>query len=431
MARLAFSLERRPEAVLVPGAVDAGHVIVSRVQTAGELAAALAAHEIDLAVVSATRARLTRELVVAAETAGTRLVVLAVSADEHTVAAQAGGPDALSEPASWRELEEVLATTAASGPPTTEGAGLRGEASVVAVWGPAGAPGRSSLAIAMAAELADLGRTVALIDADTHGGSVAVWLGLLDEVPGFASACRLAGNDALSRAEFDRVAHYVPVRRGVLAVLTGIARPSRWPELSGERVARTIDAVAGWFDDVVIDVGFNLEADEEIVSDFLAPRRNAATLSALERATRVVAVGLADPVGLSRLMRHHPDAVAAAPGARHSVVANRVRPGVAGAAAEGQVAQALHRFGGIAAAALVPDDPAAFDAAMLRASPLGTVAPRSPARLAIRAFVEQAVLGLEPQSSRRGRRSPGRGGARRVPSRVVHATLDLSRVDPQ
>lgn len=430
MANLAFSLERRQESTLLPGALAHGHVVVARVQTAGELGAALAAREIELAVVSATRLRLTGQLVAAAHAAGTRLVVLAESDDERAVAAAAGCGEVLPEPGSWGELEQLLANRAV--PVAGDGGASRaGHASVIAVWGPTGAPGRTSLAISIAAELADLGHDVALLDADTYGGSVAIWLGLLDETPGFAAACRLAGNEALTRPEFDRVAQYVPLRRGALAVLTGVARASRWPELGSERVTRTIDSVAGWFDHVVIDAGFNLETDEEIASDFLAPRRNAATLAALERATQLVSVGLGDPIGLSRLMRLQPEARTAAPGARHTVVVNRVRPGPIGSPPESRLTHALHRFAGITPAAHVPDDPAAFDAALLQGVPLVRAAPRSAARTAIRALVEGELLGLEPVRSRRARRRDARTVTAQVGAAASAATLDLRRVNPQ
>ena len=61
---------------------------------------------------------------------------------------------------------------------------------LVAVWGPTGAPGRTTVAVTLAAELAALGRETILADADTYGGSVAQVLGLLDEAPGLAAAAR-------------------------------------------------------------------------------------------------------------------------------------------------------------------------------------------------------------------------------------------------
>jgi MinD-like ATPase involved in chromosome partitioning or flagellar assembly len=432
VAQLALSLDRKAEDALLPGALQAGHAVVARVQTAGELSTVLAAHEIDLAVVSATRTRLTPQLRAAAAATGTRLVVLAATADEREVAARAGAVEVLPEPTSWAELERLLSAQAVPAPGGGDEA-RPAEASVIAVWGPTGAPGRTSLAISIAAELAALGNAVALIDADTYGGAVAPWLGLLDETPGFAAACRLAGNDALTRAEFDRVAQYVPVPRGALGVLTGIARPSRWPELSGERVGRTLGAVAGWFDHVVVDVGFNLEADEEIASDLFAPRRNAATLTVLESATQLVSVGLADPLGLSRLLRGQTDAAAAAPRARHTLVVNRVRASVLGGNPGGQIAAALQRFGGVTPAALIPDDPQAFDAAMLAAAPLAAAAPRSPAREAIRELVHGALLGLPQPAPARRRRTPKAGRVKAPAQAGVQraANIDLSGVDAQ
>ena len=59
---------------------------------------------------------------------------------------------------------------------------------VVAVWGPAGAPGRTTVAIGVADEAARLGVSTLLADADPYGGTVAQTLGLLDESAGLALA---------------------------------------------------------------------------------------------------------------------------------------------------------------------------------------------------------------------------------------------------
>src|SRR4029453_12991860 len=68
---------------------------------------------------------------------------------------------------------------------------------LVAVWGPTGAPGRTTIAVNLAAEAALLGRSALLADADTYGGAVAQVLGLLDEAPGLAGAARSANNGQL------------------------------------------------------------------------------------------------------------------------------------------------------------------------------------------------------------------------------------------
>ena len=59
--------------------------------------------------------------------------------------------------------------------------------------GSAGAPGRTTVAVNLAAELARLGQPTVLVDADTYGGCVAQSLSLLDEAPGLAAATRSAG----------------------------------------------------------------------------------------------------------------------------------------------------------------------------------------------------------------------------------------------
>uniref|UniRef100_UPI0037847866 CpaE family protein n=1 Tax=Pseudolysinimonas sp. TaxID=2680009 RepID=UPI0037847866 len=249
------------------------------------------------------------------------------------------------------------------------------------VWGPGGAPGRTSLAIALAGELAASGRSVALADADTHGAAVAPSLGLLDEAPGFAAACRLAGTNALTAAELDRVAS---VHRSGIRVLTGIGRPARWPELTPARIAGVLDAVRSWAGITVVDVAAGLEQDEELVSDVAAPRRNAATLEVLRGADRVIAVGAADPVGLARFLRGHAELLEHVAPDRVTVVANKVRSGAVGLDPAGQVRATLERFGGVAPAHLIPWDPAGFDAALLSGRTLVDVAPRSPARAVIR-----------------------------------------------
>jgi MinD-like ATPase involved in chromosome partitioning or flagellar assembly len=277
----------------------------------------------------------------------------------------------------------VTATATVTAPlqPTATAAineGARVLPRVIAVWGPAGAPGRTTIAIGLAAELAARGHSVCLIDADTYGGTVAPALGLLDESPGFAAACRLAGADTLTAAELDRVAQTASSASGApFSVLTGIGRPHRWPELSARRVTAVLDQCRHWRSIVIVDAGFNLEGDEEVSSDLVAPRRNGATIAALRVADAVVAVGAADPIGLARLLRTHADLLETVETAKVRIVANRVRASVLGIDPHGQVRQSLDRFAGIRDAVLIDDDQDAADAALLTARPVPAAAPRS------------------------------------------------------
>jgi MinD-like ATPase involved in chromosome partitioning or flagellar assembly len=228
---------------------------------------------------------------------------------------------------------------------------------------------------------------------------------MLDEAPGFAAACRLAGSDALTNDEFERIAQRYESPLGGFWVLTGIGRPSRWPELSAERVAGTIRQCRSWVDYTVLDTGSSLENDEEISSDLFAPRRNAATVTAVHEADHVVAVGSADPVGLSRFLRSHVDLLEAVSTHSVTVVMNRIRASAIGMNPNGQVTQTLSRFGGIESPVLVPYDMNAVDGAVLSGRTLADSAPRSPARAAIRDFVASRLLPepVAPERSFRGR----------------------------
>ena len=392
-----------------------GHRVVAGCADADALAPRIGVAQPEVVIAAASPPHLSARLVAACDAHGVRLVVVGDSARERRFAAGIGVVDPVPGPPAWTLLTPGSGIpVAAPNPPGlmrvpphpgADVAGAAGAAgaggvgavaeettrrphrdavergSVIAVWGPGGAPGRTSLAIALAAELAATGASVALADADTHGAAVAPSLGLLDEAPGFAAACRLAGTGALTSAELDRVATQ---HRGEFRVLTGIGRPARWPELTAERVGGVLDAVRGWVAATVVDVAASLEQDEELVSDVAAPRRNAATVEALRRADRVVAVGAADPVGLARFLRGHAELLEHVPPDRITVVINKVRASVIGLDPAAQVRATLERFGGIAPAHLIPWDAAGFDAALLRGRSLGEAASRSPARAVIR-----------------------------------------------
>lgn len=402
MSRLAFAVPLAVEDRLADNCRRYGHEIVARCDGADELAALLAERRADAAVVAASPRYLTARLLAEADLAGVRVVGLAGNEADRRHASALGLYELVDAASEWHEVEALLVGAPASvprAPILTEGT-----ASVIAVWGPGGAPGRTSIAITVAAELAASGHSVVLVDADTYSGTIAPALGLLDESPGFAAACRLAGAGAFTAAEFDRIAQpFGSAQRG-FRVLTGIGRPHRWPELSAQRVAAVLAALRQWMEYVVVDTGFNLERDEEISTDLHAPRRNAATLTALREADQVIAVGAADPVGLSRFLRAHVDLLETVTTDKILVVMNRVRASAIGLNPGGQVAETLYRFGGISSPTLVPYDRTAFDAALLGASTLTDAAGRSAARQALRELVTRSILDPSPVSARRGLR---------------------------
>ncbi|MET0640991.1 MAG: chromosome partitioning protein [Jiangellaceae bacterium] len=268
---------------------------------------------------------------------------------------------------------------------------------LVAVWGPTGAPGRTTIAVNLAAEAALLGRSALLADADTYGGAVAQVLGLLDEAPGLAGAARSANNGQLDLPTLARHARQLTPR---LRVLTGITRTERWPEIRPAALEVVWALARGLAELTVVDCGFCLEQDEELSFDTAAPRRNGATLTTIEQADLVVAVGSADPVGLQRLVRGLSDLREAVPGVDVHVVVNRMRPSVVGPDPERQVRSALERYAGVLRATLVPEDRAAVDAAMLRGRSLAEVAPKSAAGQAVSRLASE-LLGVSHAPRRR------------------------------
>ena len=162
--------------------------------------------------------------------------------------------------------------------------------------------------------------------------------------------------------------------------------------MSAQRVAATLQQCRQWVDFTVVDTGFSLEHDEEISSDLFAPRRNAASITALREADRVIAVGAADPVGLSRFLRAHVDLVETIAEGRVVVAMNKLRASAIGLNPIGQVTQTLSRFGGIESAAMIPYDAQALDAAILSGRTLVDAVPKSQVRVAIRDLVISRLL---------------------------------------
>ncbi|MFF2633918.1 CpaE family protein [Microbacterium sp. NPDC058021] len=335
---------------------------------------------------------------------GVRIVPLLGDAGDDRLAGLYG----LAGPLPLADAPGIAAALAAGDVPAPAPAVPR-SGRVIAVWGPTGAPGRSTVAVELAVELARDGRRVGLIDADTHAPSLALALGIADEGPGFAAACRQAEHDTLTPAELSRVS--VALGRGV-EVLTGLNRPGRWPELSDQRVTAALGVCRTWTDETVVDVAASLERDEEIVSDLAGPRRNAATLAAVREADLVVAVASADPVGIARFVRGHAELRATIGATPVVVVVNRLRGGVLGVDPRGQVRATLERFCGIREVWFLPHDQKAADAAMLAARPVLDVAGRSALSAGVRRLVGEAVAPsapVAPTTSRPRRARSGRG----------------------
>lgn len=236
---------------------------------------------------------------------------------------------------------------------------------LVVVWGPAGAPGRTTVATNLAWEVARRQVAVVLADLDPYGGSVAQQLGILDEVSGLLSASRLAASGQLDE-------RFASVCRGVgehLAVVTGLPRADRWREVRAAQVDQLL-ARARDVGHVVVDTGFSLE-DEAGYDLGGRPGRNALTLAALEAADEVVVVGAADPVGLARLARGLVDLRDRVGGVPVRVVVNRMRGSIGWS--EKEIAGMVEGFSRVAGMHFLPEDRAGLDRALVSGRPVAEV----------------------------------------------------------
>jgi MinD-like ATPase involved in chromosome partitioning or flagellar assembly len=447
------AVSHRWEADLVTSLeASAGLTVVRRCADVADLLAAASAGLADVAIVSADLRALDRDALHHLARHGVRTAGAVAPGDEPAERRlrQLGLQVVVRSDAETHELEQALAEleespdveAAASGPrdglvdpgpldvpgadgrhdplprggplPRGDGSGAVGERGpfgadawqpveqcrVIAVWGPTGAPGRTTVALGLAAELAHRGARTLLVDADTYGSSVAQSLALLDEAPGMAAAARAADQGSLDLPALARVAPEAAPR---LRVLTGVPRPDRWPELRAAAVENVLTVARQLAELVVVDCGFSIEDDEELSYDTLAPRRNAATLTTLEQADELLVVGSADPIGLQRLVRAVQD-VGSVPSPTPRVVVNKLRASSVGSRPERRVTEALGRFAGMEDLHFLPWDQASLDGAMFAGCSLVEFAPQSELRRAIAALASRFTAAPEPARRRLRRR---------------------------
>ncbi|WP_154795174.1 AAA family ATPase [Occultella kanbiaonis] len=423
---LVAAIAAAPGLSVVRRCADTAELLAAALAGLGSVAVVDADFEVDRPLISRLRAAGTRTLVLCDPDAvdrHTRLGALAVAPDGDllgAVTALADGADDDTDRtaerfdavigAGWDDPGGPSADVPQHGPtaePTEPGAvtgavadsGEGAPGRVVVVWGPSGAPGRTTIAVNLAAELAAAGEPTLLVDADIWGASVAQVLGVLDEFAGLAAAVRAADHGTLDAAALARLTPWVSQD---LRVLPGLARPGRWREVSGASLDVLWDQARRLSRWVVIDAPV-LVPDDESGFD-LGPARNAVAASAFSAADELVVVGAAEPIGVERLVQALLDLDDVAPtGLSRTVLVNRVRATAAGPRAAASVGEALARFAGVSDPVLVPDDRPMCDRALLAGTAWAEAAPRSAAREVVR-DVARALRDRAGQ----GARAPGR-----------------------
>ena len=178
--------------------------------------------------------------------------------------------------------------------PVVEEGGPEGRTLVV--WGTPGAPGRSTLALNLARQMADAGSPVTLIDADITAPSLLLMTGLPVEASGLAAAVALRNRGELdARALADLSSKIGPN----LSLLTGLTRADRWRQLTTEAVSDVLRA-ARRNGDVVVDLSSGFTDEDPSLMSFV-PSPEDINLGLARQADALVLVGRADAVGLMRL----------------------------------------------------------------------------------------------------------------------------------
>ena len=314
-------------------------------------------------------------------------------------------------------------------PVVTSPAGNECDGRIVLVWGPHGAPGRSTVAASLAHGLAACGGAI-LVDADVEAPSLVQLLGMPEDSSALAGAARLATHGRLDAESFRRV--LAPVGGG-LFLLGGLGRSGRWRELppaSMTEVWAQCRRAAAW---TVVDVAGG-PADDDVDDFTLEPGRGAVTADLVSHADVILVVGGADPVGVRRLLQLLDEMGASMnPAGRVEVVINRVRASAAGPSPQQALREALARFGGLEDIVLLPDDAATADACLLQGCTVLEQAPASALGKALSALVDRIdpqVAALRRAASPRRSllwRSKRRGGRRDRRSSAAQAATVRSR----
>ncbi|HPU14284.1 MAG TPA: hypothetical protein PLQ19_10900, partial [Aeromicrobium sp.] len=215
--------------------------LVRRCVDIADLLATSATHRLDTALVAVSSAGLDASVVEQLIAHGVRIG--AVEADGAHLGI--GGPVRIGDLAAWfaETAEPVVGTTEVE------------SGKIVAIWGPTGAPGRTSLAISLASATAAADVKTAIVDADVHGGAVGQWLGILDDVSGLMAACRDVTRGVPGSAQ----THLLSLDERT-NVLTGVPRPDMWHNLRPAAIESVLQQISASHELVVVDCAFGAQA---------------------------------------------------------------------------------------------------------------------------------------------------------------------------
>jgi MinD-like ATPase involved in chromosome partitioning or flagellar assembly len=355
-ARLASLLSERRDAELYMRCMDRVEVL-----------AAIRGGGIEVLISAGAPPWLDRQCATEALDRGVRFVGLFRSAAEASALSKLGATlvDA--------DLEDALLTEEmlfGAEPAPIQAGSPREQGRLISVWGPKGAPGRTTVAIELAVACAFRSPGTLLIDADPSGGDILQRLGIADELSTVVWAARMAAKDELDTgfltSELRRAGPRGPI------VLPGLPRSDLWPEVSDFGWRELMNVARSHFAFSVLDCGASFEPSPGF-DPVGSPGRDHMTLSALDAADVVVAVVKADPIGLKNFVWAYEQLKERVPAEDVWVVANRVP-----AAQERAVIDFLKRQTGKRPVVCLPDRPGELSRSLLLGRAIGERTPGSP-----------------------------------------------------
>lgn len=223
---------------------------------------------------------------------------------------------------------------------------------IIAIWGPAGSPGRSTIALCLAATLAVRGERVILVDGDSYAPSLAPLLGLHPAQSGVVSLSRHARIDNPDATALEACGVHCQLGSQSFSVITGLSSPSQYVDCGALPWSNALTTLRAAGHTLVVDVAAPLlQLPGETIG---GPMRNALTLATLEVADRVIVVANPIPLSILRLSRDWPRLRELAPVAALDVLLNKVP-----ANSQGSIDDSLHalwQFTGRDEAIILPHD---------------------------------------------------------------------------
>ena len=219
---------------------------------------------------------------------------LPVVSHAQALAAAAGigtvirGPDDLSQWFASLAVADNVAVPASAG-------------QIIAVWGPAGSPGRSTLALCLAATLARRDQRVMVVDGDSYAPSLSPMLGLHETQSGAQSLSRHARLETVEAKALEACAVHYPLGGQSFSVVTGLNSPAQYVDCGSLTWSLALTTLRAAGHTLVADLAAPLlQLPGETIG---GPMRNALTLATLDVADRVLAVANPTPGSILRLSR--------------------------------------------------------------------------------------------------------------------------------